>query len=72
MTAAMPLKTLRNANAYTVVALVLLAAMSTAQADSPTRGEAIAVENCARCHAIGAIGESTHAEAPPFRRIVTF
>lgn len=35
---------------------------------SPTaRGQAIAEANCAVCHAIGADGESPHADAPPFR-----
>lgn len=30
-------------------------------------GRRIAEQYCARCHAIGREGESSHAEAPPFR-----
>ena len=33
------------------------------------RGEALLAKNCARCHAIGRTGASTHAEAPPFRTL---
>ena len=32
-------------------------------------GRALAEEKCARCHAIGASGESRHMEAPSFREI---
>jgi len=32
-------------------------------------GKAIVETNCARCHAIGTKGESTHADAPPFRTL---
>ena len=35
------------------------------------KGEVLMSKNCARCHAIGATGESTHKEAPPFRQVVT-
>jgi cytochrome c len=35
------------------------------------KGEILITKNCARCHAIGATGESTHKEAPPFRQVVT-
>jgi len=35
------------------------------------KGEALLTKHCARCHAIGATGESTHKEAPPFRQVVT-
>jgi mono/diheme cytochrome c family protein len=35
------------------------------------KGEVLITKNCARCHAIGATGESTHKEAPPFRQVVT-
>lgn len=31
------------------------------------RGEAVAEAACAECHAIGADGDSPHADAPPFR-----
>jgi mono/diheme cytochrome c family protein len=33
------------------------------------RGESLVRENCARCHAIGAEGDSPHKEAPPFRTL---
>lgn len=34
------------------------------------KGRAIVQQNCARCHAIGTTGESTHPKAPPFRIVV--
>src|SRR5689334_18774248 len=34
-----------------------------------SRGEAVLSKNCARCHAIGRTGPSTHPEAPPFRTL---
>jgi mono/diheme cytochrome c family protein len=43
------------------------AAGITEQDELVGRGEAIAEVACADCHAIGAEGESPHAEAPPFR-----
>jgi mono/diheme cytochrome c family protein len=47
---------------------VLLATTLTIAAGSPQeRGRAIAKTKCARCHAIGAEGESPVALAPPFR-----
>jgi mono/diheme cytochrome c family protein len=45
------------------IALLLPAA---AQAQS---GMELAEENCSRCHAIGATGDSPLPEAPPFREI---
>jgi mono/diheme cytochrome c family protein len=49
-------------------AWALLATPLTIAAGSPQeRGRAIAKANCARCHAIGAEGESPVALAPPFR-----
>jgi len=33
------------------------------------QGRKIATENCARCHAIGSEGKSTHKDAPPFRDV---
>ncbi|HWK32498.1 MAG TPA: cytochrome c [Hyphomicrobium sp.] len=40
-------------------------------ADAVADGRALLEKNCARCHAIGAEGESPHKEAPPFRVVVT-
>lgn len=42
-----------------------------ADAVAAEAGYAILEKNCARCHAIGADGESTHKDAPPFRVVVT-
>lgn len=50
-------------------AALVLAVMSFAHADDVERGEAIARDICAPCHAIGTSGESPHASAPPFRRL---
>jgi mono/diheme cytochrome c family protein len=33
------------------------------------RGEEVLAANCARCHAIGRTGNSTHPEAPAFRTL---
>jgi mono/diheme cytochrome c family protein len=33
------------------------------------RGEELLSRNCARCHAIGRSGESTHPQAPSFRTL---
>jgi mono/diheme cytochrome c family protein len=33
------------------------------------RGRDLLTANCARCHAVGATGQSTHPEAPPFRTL---
>jgi cytochrome c len=33
------------------------------------RGQELLSTNCARCHAIGRTGQSTHPEAPPFRTL---
>lgn len=33
------------------------------------RGKAFALQNCARCHAIGMTGASPYAPAPPFRTL---
>jgi mono/diheme cytochrome c family protein len=49
--------------------LLLGAAPVTAGASDAVleRGRAIAEKNCARCHAVGATGESPLKPAPPFR-----
>ncbi|HET6323017.1 MAG TPA: cytochrome c [Hyphomicrobium sp.] len=44
---------------------------SAAESDPVADGRALLEKNCARCHAIGAEGESAHKEAPPFRVVVT-
>ena len=53
-------------------ALVLgLAAMpaGAAEKDLTDKGKVLVEQNCARCHAIGKDGKSTHPEAPPFRTL---
>jgi mono/diheme cytochrome c family protein len=52
-----------------VVALFgLLSALGRAEAQTLRgRGEALAEEKCAGCHAVGATGQSPHPGAPPFR-----
>jgi mono/diheme cytochrome c family protein len=53
-------------------ALILLFALAPAawgddRSDRVEAGRDIADQLCARCHAIGAEGESPHEQAPPFR-----
>ncbi len=55
-----------------LIALLLLAnaADALAQGDPRAqRGRTFAQANCARCHAIGPVGESPLAIAPPFRTL---
>lgn len=40
-------------------------------AELVVKGQALAAERCARCHATGALDASPHAKAPPFRDVVT-
>jgi mono/diheme cytochrome c family protein len=40
-----------------------------AERSAVAEGRQLAEIHCARCHAIGAEGESTHAMAPPFRSL---
>ncbi len=58
-------------SALALIAFTFLAAC--ASLESPPapaeRGRAIAQQNCSSCHAIGATGESTAPEAPPFRTL---
>jgi mono/diheme cytochrome c family protein len=53
------------------LSLIVLAGAAFAQADRATerRGEELLAMNCARCHAIGRSGTSTHPQAPPFRTL---
>ncbi len=41
------------------------------EVDSALRGKGLVKEKCARCHSIGAAGESLHKDAPPFRTLAT-
>lgn len=40
------------------------------EAQRLARGQSLVEEHCARCHAIGAKGDSPHEDAPPFRQIL--
>jgi cytochrome c len=54
------------------VVLVLMAAGAAPAQDKRAlegRGEGLLTSNCARCHAVGRTGNSTHPQAPPFRTL---
>jgi len=53
-----------------LVGLAVLAAPALAQGN-PQVGRRLAEANCARCHAIGRVGESPLPIAPPFRALHT-
>jgi cytochrome c len=54
--------------AVILVALVLdMTSTAGGRAASPHAGQAFAIENCSRCHAIGETGVSPNRKAPPFR-----
>jgi mono/diheme cytochrome c family protein len=55
----------------TLLALAAGGAALGAEVDEADRGKALVTSKCARCHAIGLEGESTHPKAPPFRQVVT-
>ena len=40
-----------------------------AEKDLTDKGRVLVEQHCARCHAIGKEGNSTHPEAPPFRTL---
>jgi mono/diheme cytochrome c family protein len=37
--------------------------------DSVVRGQALVMQNCSGCHAVGITGESPNPKAPPFRQL---
>ena len=53
------------------LAAVSLVASALAQESAApvARGESLLMANCARCHAVGRTGESTHPDAPAFRTL---
>ena len=57
--------------AIAIAALLASAGRPNAQdaAAFRARGEVLLTKNCARCHAIGRTGTSSHAEAPLFRTL---
>lgn len=63
------------AAAAAAAALALLGACVTQNEPTPQQalaedGREIAEAQCARCHAVGPIGDSPNAEAPPFRFVL--
>jgi mono/diheme cytochrome c family protein len=52
-------------------ALVWSSLPAAAQEGRAQRGQTFAQAHCAQCHAIGRVGESPLAEAPPFRILHT-
>lgn len=56
-----------------IAAAAALVAAPTAEANTEfvVKGQALAAERCARCHATGERDPSPHAKAPPFRDVVT-
>lgn len=53
------------------ISLALVCAPPVSAADSPEigYGKKLVETNCARCHAVGVTGESSHPDAPPFRSL---
>ena len=54
------------------VALILAAGGTALPQDKralESRGQALVTASCARCHAVGRAGSSTHPQAPPFRTL---
>jgi mono/diheme cytochrome c family protein len=62
------LRPLAPAAAVLVLGLAAMPA-GAAQKDLTDKGKVLVEQNCARCHAIGKEGASTHPEAPPFRTL---
>ena len=52
---------------FLCLSMLVTPAAVAADATLAARGQALLDKNCSRCHAIGATGESTHTQAPPFR-----
>jgi cytochrome c len=70
----MPMKLMRgkiSRSLFSVVLVLMSAGASLAQDKRALegRGEGLLTSNCARCHAVGRTGNSTHPEAPPFRTL---
>jgi cytochrome c len=62
----------RFGRSFLGVALVLLPAAAALAQDKRAlegRGKRLLTSNCARCHAVGRTGNSTHPGAPPFRTL---
>jgi mono/diheme cytochrome c family protein len=55
--------------AAAILAAFLVSTGIQANASAVQRGRAFAQSNCARCHAIGSVGQSPLPKAPPFRTL---
>lgn len=59
-------------NRFMIAAALSILLPAAAQADGNVEaGRAFAMENCSRCHAVGATGESPREGAPRFRNFQT-
>jgi cytochrome c len=59
---------MRSLSFVIYLALIIAAGAAEGPADA-RRGGALVTRDCARCHAVGRTGPSTHPEAPPFRTL---
>ncbi len=55
----------------TMLTGIVLAVNPAGAENNIERGRVLAEQMCARCHAVGAIGESKHPDAPQFRMLST-
>lgn len=53
----------------TLILMILAPAADAAEKGLADKGEVLVRDNCARCHAIGKMGDSPHPPAPPFRTL---
>jgi cytochrome c len=59
----------RVLSVWATACALLISTTSHAQEAAVQRGHAFAQANCARCHAIGPVGDSPLPKAPPFRTL---
>jgi mono/diheme cytochrome c family protein len=52
-----------------VIVAIAATAAGSATAQDLKRGQELLTRNCASCHAVGRVGESTHKFAPAFRTL---
>ena len=53
----------------TMITMSVVAPVLAQEATPAGRGELLLTRNCARCHAVGPTGASSHPAAPPFRTL---
>ena len=66
----MRLAALGAATGAALIAICSIGPVNAGESGDAARGAAFAARHCARCHAIGASGESPYSSAPPFRVIL--